>query len=180
MNVGANTSLKRYMVLLRATGKVLRYLPKPVPSEEESDAALGDWYVNRVVVGRNPLLVLISSMSYLPIVIRARDVRSLPARLPDLVDGRLRRLGGVTRDQVEAERAAMAPVRVAKTADRSVVGILVDFGRHLPYHLDTGAVDNTMLQLAEQRLQRIPRSRRYPHRHGLRDGREVPDLKRRS
>lgn len=144
------------MVLLRATAKVLRYLPKPEAQEKESDTALGDWYVNRIVVDRKPLLVLVSSKSFLLVVLRAQEVRSLPERLPELVAGRLRRLRGVSRGQEEAERATMTPVKVAKTADRSVVGILVDYGTHVPYHLDPGPVDDTSLQLTEERLERIP------------------------
>ena len=121
------------MVFLRATQKVLRYLPPVSSSDLSPDTALGDWYVKRMIVDRVPLLVLISSASLLPLVIRARDLRSLPERLPDLVGARLRRLG-VPLELVEAELVAMSPVEVAKTVDRSVLGVLVDFGKLL-YHI---------------------------------------------
>lgn len=144
------------MVVLRGTGKALRYLPKPEVVEEDSDTALGDWYVNRIVVKRKPLLVLISSRSYLPIVVPAQEVRTLPERLPVLVAGRLHRVRGVSRAWERAERAAMEPVRVAKTADRSVVGILVDYGRNVPYHVGIGPMDETVMHFVEERLQRTP------------------------
>ena len=74
------------MTYLRATKKVLSRLPNPDNQSPEHNAtALGDWYVNRVVVDRQPLLVLVSSMSLLPIVAPARDVRGLPGRLPGMV-----------------------------------------------------------------------------------------------
>ena len=84
------------MVILRATLKVLHSLPKPTATSNTSDTALGDWYVNRVVVDRRPLLLLVSSKSLLPMLEPARDVRGLPGRLDLLVAGRLQRLGNVT------------------------------------------------------------------------------------
>ena len=80
------------MVHLRATQKVLRHLTLSEPTDQTSDTALGDWYVSRVVVDRIPILVLVSSRSLLPILIRAREVASLPKLLPDLVRVRLHRL----------------------------------------------------------------------------------------
>ena len=143
------------MTVLRATGKALRYLGKPETVDAASDAALGDWYANRVVVKRQPLLVLISSRSYLPIVVPAKGVRTLPDRLPGIVADRLERLGVVQAIR-ESERQAMYPVRVAKTVDRSVTGILVDYGRHLPYHLETASENVDAFHFAEERLQGIP------------------------
>ena len=60
----------------------------------------------------------------------------MPERLPDLVRSRLHRLG-VASGWIEAEVTAMDPVRVSKTADRSVLGIMVDFAKAIPY----GTVD---------------------------------------
>ena len=81
------------MVVLRATRKVLRTLPSITANDTASDTALGDWYVNRVVVDRQPLLLLVSSLSLLAIIAPARKVRDLPKRLPRVVVDRLLRLG---------------------------------------------------------------------------------------
>ena len=56
-------------------------LPSPSAIVAVSDTALGDWYVNRLVVDRQPLLLLVSSSSLLPLLMPARGVRSLPERL---------------------------------------------------------------------------------------------------
>ena len=122
------------LVHLRATQKVLRYLPPLSEEGGPSDTALGDWYVTRVVVDRVPLLVLVSSVSLLALVIRAQDLRTLPERLPDLVRRRLRRLG-MGAEVAEAEVRAMSPVLVAKTWDRSVLGVVVDFGKLMSHLL---------------------------------------------
>lgn len=81
------------MVILRATQKVLRLLPQSGHDPGASDAALGDWYVNRIVIARQPLLLLVSEKSLLSVLSPARDVKGLPKRLPETVAARLRRLG---------------------------------------------------------------------------------------
>jgi hypothetical protein len=53
------------MVILRPTKKLASLLPAAQPVPVCSDTALGDWYVNRIVVDRQPLLLLVSSTSLL-------------------------------------------------------------------------------------------------------------------
>ena len=143
------------MVVLRATRKLLRYLPPSPQPAAASDTALGDWYVNRLVVDRRPLLILVSAKSLLALLMPARDVRTLPDRLADLVASRLRRLG-VPERLVSAEMAAMSPVTIAPTLDRSVMGTLVDFAKVVPYHLEIGGWDDTTLPFLEGRLAETP------------------------
>lgn len=144
------------MTHLRATRKVLAYLPKPSDSAAEPDTALGDWYVNRIVLRRMPLLILVSERSMLPIVIRARDVRTLPDRLSDLVASRLRRVEGVSAQMADAEAAAMRPVVVGKTVNRSVLGALMDFKRLLSGYVWLDPMDDAALPLMEQSLEEVP------------------------
>lgn len=139
-------------------------MPVVAPSDYgvTSDTALGDWYVNRLVVDRQPLLLLVSALSLLPIVLPARDVRTLPDRLGDVVRGRLRRLG-VAAKVIDAEITAMTPVTVAPTVNRSVVGIMVDFAKAIPSYLPERAWDATALPYVEAHLAETPchASRRF-------------------
>ena len=96
------------MVILRPTRKLRALLPRAESVPPCSDTALGDWYVNRVVVDRQPLLLLVSSASLLPMLLPARDVRGLPARLGALVAARLRRCG-IDAHTIDAEQQAMRP-----------------------------------------------------------------------
>jgi uncharacterized protein DUF6933 len=130
-------------------------LPAPTPPAGASDTALGDWYVNRLVVDRQPLLLLLSSSTLLSILTPAREVRSLPRRLPPLVAARLRRLG-IAGPLIEAEVAAMEPVHVAGTQDRSVLGSMVEFARSIPAYLPIGGWDETTLPFVESRLAETP------------------------
>jgi len=120
-----------------------------------SDTALGDWYVNRIVVHRQHLLLLASSESLLPMLVPARDVRGLPARLAALVADRLRRCG-IEGPEVDAEVDAMTPLTIRPTADRAVLGIMTDFAKSVSYHLASDRWGEGSLRMVEQRLAETP------------------------
>jgi hypothetical protein len=143
------------VVVLRATQKALQLLPQAVDPRGASDTALGDWYVNRIVIARQPLLLLVSEQSLLSILTPARDVKGLPERLPEAVAARLRRLS-VNEAVVAAEVAAMDIVVVAKTTDQSVTGQMVDFAKHLTYYLPDNGWNEWDLHAAESRLAKMP------------------------
>jgi hypothetical protein len=75
--------------------------------------------------------------------------------LPELVANRLECLG-IPSQHVVAEVAAMTPVTVAKTIDRSVLGVLVDFAKMLPHFLEPGGCDAAALGAAQAALERNP------------------------
>lgn len=130
-------------------------LPVTTVTPPASDNALGDWYANRLVVDRKPLLLLVSSRALLPILLPARNLRSLPARLGEVVAQRLWRFG-IERRLIDAEVGAMSQVHVAKTSDRAVLGIMVDFAKVIPHHLDQGAWDESTLPFVEAALAETP------------------------
>jgi hypothetical protein len=139
------------LLVLRATRKVLKRLPSQADDQVASDTALGDWYVNRVVVDRRPLLLFVSSRSLLAIIAPARDLRRLPERFADMVASRLRRLG-IAERFIEPELLAMASVAIARTRDRSVTGTMVEFAKELPYFLPSDGWDDTDLLYAEDQF----------------------------
>ena len=143
------------MVILRATRKLLARLPATESPRTESDTALGDWYVKRFVVDRQPLLLLLSSRALLPVLVPAREVRQLPSQLPTVIAARLRRLG-VDDAVIAAEVDAMAPVLTAPTVDRSVLGVMVDFAKVVPLNLEIDGWDENTLPDVEARLAQTP------------------------
>jgi hypothetical protein len=143
------------MVILRPTKKLASLLPAAESVPVCSDTALGDWYVNRIVVDRQPLLLLVSSTSLLPMIVPARHVRGLANRLGELVEARLQRCG-IDARTIDAERQAMRPVVIGPTVDRSVLGIMVDFARAVPFHLEPGQWNEDTLQAVEMRLAETP------------------------
>ena len=162
------------MVFLRATKKVLRRLPSHAPGAGTSTGALGDWFVNRFVVDRQPLLILVSETSLLSILEPARDVRSLPKRLPSIVETRLERLG-IERFLIASEVDAMSEVVVAPTNNRSVVGTMTDFIKAVPYYLPEDIRwGQRELYVAEAKLSVTPC--RSGTRHALFPDLEAPAL----
>ena len=142
-------------MVLRRTRKLEGPLPASETMHTKSATALGDWYVNRLSIDRKPLLLFVSARSLLPILIPARAVAQLPNRLPEIVAARLRRLG-ISPHLISAEMAAMAPVIVGPTADRSVLGIMVDFGKVVPLCLEPGSWNESTLPFVEARLAETP------------------------
>ena len=162
------------MVVIRPTRKLRTALPA-MQTAGISDTALGDWYVNRLVIDRQPLLLLVSSTSLLPIVVRARDVRELPVHIGDIVGNRLARLGVAT-SLIDAERRAMTPVQIAATVDRSVLGIMVDFAKGVPYYLEVGTWDATALTVVEDRLGETPCHAGMPSDRVIYPNEKAPEL----
>jgi len=161
------------MVVLRPTRKLQRALPA-TRMAGTSDTALGDWYVNRLVVDRQPLLLLVSAASLLPALVRARNVRALPTQIADIVAQRLTRLGIAT-SLIDAERRAMTLVQVGATTDRSVVGIMVDFAKGVPYYLKAGW-DDAALRVVEDRLAETPCHAGKPSDRVLFPEQKAPEL----
>lgn len=120
-----------------------------------STTALGDWCINRVVVDRRPLLLMVSSTSRLPMVTAARDVKSLPQRLTRILEERLRRLS-VPFDYVSREVEAASIVVVSKAIDRSVTGQMVDFAKMLPSYLPELQWNEEDVKFAEDQLEKSP------------------------
>jgi hypothetical protein len=50
----------------------------------------------------------------------------------------------------------MRPITVGPTVDRSVVGIMVDFAKAVPFHLERGAWDERALAFVESQLAETP------------------------
>jgi hypothetical protein len=130
-------------------------MPGSASDSDVSDTALGDWYVNRIVIDRQPLLLLMSSTSLLPVLIRARDVKTLPDRIGDIVANRLRHMG-IEEQLIVSEVGAMDVVLVGRTRDRSVMGQMVDFAKAISYYLPVGGWDESALRLVEDRLGETP------------------------
>lgn len=137
------------VIILRRTKKLQKQLPASPEPLSESEGALGDWYANRIVVHRQPLVLLVSSKSLLAVLVRAKGVGGLPKRLPQIIESRLMRLG-VDHEFIHQEVGTLDPVQVAPTADRSVVGIMVDYAKMIPYYVRPGFCDAELAETEER------------------------------
>ncbi len=130
-------------------------LPPRSDVEQVSETALGDWYVNRIVVDRRPLLLLASMRSLFTILEPARSVRALPDRLGNLVKDRLQRLH-LPPELIDPEIHAMRQVLIRPTKDRSVLGSMNDIYRCVSHGLEPGVWNEDHLPFCEAEMWEMP------------------------
>ena len=150
------------MMTLRCTRKLARRLiVTPGAEVQQPSNRLGDWYANVLNIGHKRLVLCVSEKSLLSLVLPARDLRQLPSRLPGAVGSVLERLG-VPPAVVEAEVAAMLPISVGFTRNRSVVGSMVDLGWQAVFLLAPAAARPPVADL-ELALAAVPCLQLEPH-----------------
>ena len=132
------------MFVLRCTHKLLdRLNATPDLEAAPPDTVLGDWYANLIRVGRIQVVLAVSERSLLPVVVPARDSRTLVQRICAALEPMLTTIG-VPADEATAECGAMQHWAVGKMANRRVLGSLND----LAFQLQVGLLnipDRTLL-----------------------------------
>jgi len=124
------------VIAIRCTAKLLsRLRTKPIDVPATSTSLLGDWYATLVRSGPVQTILVMASRTLLPIVMSARDAPSFPTRLASELEHVLSTYA-VPHAAISFEVAAMTPASLARTNDRSLVGVLVEFQRQLEYHLE--------------------------------------------
>jgi len=119
---------------LRCTGKLLRRLgPLTEVSREAPTTVLGDWYGTLVYAPAMQLVLLVSERTLLPVVVAAKESRTLAGRFPLALARVLAELK-VPLAVIDREMEAMAERWIGKTASRQVLGSMNDFQRMMPYH----------------------------------------------
>jgi hypothetical protein len=133
---------------LRCTQKLLdRLKAEPEPDVVQADTVLGDWYANLVRAGRAQVVLAVSERTLLPVVLAAKDGRSIVQRLSHELEPVLLSVG-VPPDDATAECRAMQRWVFGKTADRRVLGSLND----LVFQLQVGLTESPERTLLAQSL----------------------------
>jgi len=114
------------MVIVRATKKLLDRLGPPSSAiEQASTTLLGDWYAT-AWFWRPQVALLVSEVTLLPVLMPLAPAATLLQRfgsqLAAVLDAH-----GAPAEFIDAELQQMDQVRLAKTASRSVVGIMNEF-----------------------------------------------------
>lgn len=123
------------MLVVRATKK-LRDRIKTIPAHttEISTTTLGDWYAT-ALFWRPQVALWVNEATLLPVLVPLAPAASLAERFCDRLAAVLSAHGASGRF-IDSEVAEMAQVRVAKTANRSVVGIMNEFSFLAEAYLD--------------------------------------------
>jgi hypothetical protein len=114
------------MVIVRATKKLLDRLGPPTSAAEQaSTTLLGDWYAT-AWFWRPQVALLVSEVTLLPVLMPLAPAATLLQRfgsqLAAVLDAH-----DTPAEFIDAELQEMDEVRLAKTASRSVVGIMNEF-----------------------------------------------------
>jgi len=121
----------------------------PETNSPAPTTVLGDWYANLLRVGKQQFVLCVSEKTLLPVLLPAAEAKLLPRRLPEAVFDVLKHLG-IPWSAIDREVREMQEASVARTANRSVLGIVNEFGFAAPYRLVEGAsLVDVALWLAE-------------------------------
>lgn len=113
---------------MRSTAKLLKLVGRPSASDgERGTTLLGQWYAT-VLFWRPRVALLVNESTLLPVLMPLAPAATFPVRVADQVAAVLR---GHRAPQtfIDAEVGHMRDCRLGATANRSVVGVMVEFAR---------------------------------------------------
>lgn len=114
------------MFTIHATKKLLDRVPQPVtPVVSEPTTALGNWYAT-ALFWKPQVGLLVNERTLLPVLMPLAPLATLMDRFPESLQQTLK-AHGVPAEFIEFEIAAIGEGGYAKTANRSVVGIMNEF-----------------------------------------------------
>ncbi len=114
------------MLIVRATKKLLDRLgPPTLQNGEESTALLGQWYAT-AVFWKPQIALLVNEPTLLPVLMPLAPTATLPTRIGQQIITVLA-AHGVPDTILDEERQHMRDCRTAKTANRSVLGVMNEF-----------------------------------------------------
>ncbi len=125
------------MLVVHATKK-LRDRVKAIPAQtsETSTTRLGDWYAT-AVFWRPQVCLFVNEPTLLPVLVPLAPTATLAERFPAAL-GDVLAAHNADAGFIAAELAEMGQLRLAKTSNRSVVGMMNEFTFLAEAHLGTG------------------------------------------
>ena len=109
---------------LRCTQKLLsRLKAKPGLDSTVATTLLGHWYANLIYIGRQQLILCVSEKSFLPVLLAAKDLPTMPTRLLNGAAWMLTKIG-VPELAMQHELAAMHGFVIGRTQSRQVLGVM--------------------------------------------------------
>ncbi len=139
------------MLVIRPTLSLAKRLKvKLATTDVESSTRLGDWYAIDIVLKRRQFILAVSAKSRVSVMIEAAPYVTFPDRLPLAIREVLSSIG-LKREKIESEINEMNQILLAKTQDRSVIGTMNDYRRHLQFMENSGRFNpNNLLAVSLQ------------------------------
>ena len=100
----------------------------------DSTTTLGDWYADGLFTVRNYVVLCVSEHARVPVIVPAREIRTLAARLPAALAHVLSDLA-IPSASIARELTEMNDAQFAKTASRSLLGTINDYAIEVTWAL---------------------------------------------
>jgi len=114
------------VLVLRATAKLLQRIgPVTLHDDDRATTLLGEWYAT-ALPWRPQTALLVNETTLLPVLLPLAPAATLAKRIPDQI-ATILAAHDVPTAVIDEELQQMREIRVGKTANRSVVGIMTDF-----------------------------------------------------
>lgn len=142
------------VLIVRATKKLLSLAgPSTALDDDRGTTALGPWYAT-VLFWRPRVVVLVNEATLLPVLLPLTPMAILTSRIAEQISTVL-----IAHDAsaaiIDEEQLHMQTARLGATANRSVVGVMIDFARLAEIHRDDDPIVN-LVALALVHLAAIP------------------------
>ena len=128
------------MAAFRCTAKLLKAMKAtPVTQPQPSRNLLGEWTANLVRVSRIQLIIAVSEPTRFGVVLDAAPYALVPERFQRALFQALLHIG-ISVDAAAGEVAAIAPIELASSNSRAVLGTLNQFAEYVASDLYSGKV----------------------------------------
>jgi hypothetical protein len=136
------------VLIVRATQKLLQRVGPPTLQDgERSTTLLGEWYAT-ALFWKPQVALLVNETTLLPALMPLAPAATLPTRIAQQIATVLA-AHGTPPAIIDDELQRMRPCRVARTANRSVVGIMTEFTHLADVYRDSNPdLDPDLLDLA--------------------------------
>jgi hypothetical protein len=143
------------VLIVRATQKLLQRVGPPTLQDgEQSTTLLGEWYAT-ALFWKPQVALLVNETTLLPALMPLAPAATLPTRIAQQIATVLA-AHGAPPAIIDDELRRMRPCRVARTANRSVVGILTEFTHLAEVYRDSNPDPNPDLLDLALRLATTP------------------------
>ena len=153
------------MLVVRGTQKLRSRVTTPAAAVGEvSTTVLGDWFAT-ALFWKPQVALLVNQRTFVPVFLPLAPAQTLLARAPDAIAAVLWR-HGADDAFVAAELEAMREARIARTNDRSVVGVMNEFAFHGELRGQNGidALEDLSMELARMPLGPLRSRSGFPDR----------------
>ncbi|MBY5163576.1 DUF6933 domain-containing protein [Salsipaludibacter albus] len=154
------------MIVIHATKKLRdRVRADPPTADEDSTGRLGNWYANALFV-RPQLALFVNETTLVPLLTPLAPAAGLLDRFPAAL-GELLAAHRLPRAFIDRELAAADELRLAPTANRSVLGVMNEFAYLARHYLRDTQIPRELLDVSLE-LAQTPTSP-LRDRHGFPD-----------